>query len=86
MAFAGPCRTDLSRLVDQEDVRYNPIASERMLHLICEDFSSDLEGAVWRQRMLGDRARAPASGAKRVRRDGDDLWDGTSKLSVSIAT
>lgn len=89
VAFSGPCRVDLSGLVDQEDVRRRaPIASDRMLHWVCEDFSSDLEGAVWRQRLLTAIALdlLHEAGARRIRRDGDDLWDGRSKLSVSIAT
>ena len=90
VAFAGPCRVPLEGLVDQEDVRRRaPIASIRMLHLICEDFSSDLEGAVWRQRLLTAIALDLLHGhakSRRVRRDGDDLWDGRAKLSVSIAT
>ncbi len=90
VAFAGPCRVDLTGLVDQEDVRRKaPIASRHMLHVIAEDFSSDLEGAVWRQRLLTaialDLFKTYPRTAK-IRRDGDDLWDGKSKLSVSIAT
>ena len=90
VAFVGPCRVDLEGLVDQEDVRRRaPIASSRMLHLIAEDFSSDLEGGIWRQRLLTAIALdllhgRPKTG--RIRRDGDDLWDGKAKLSVSIAT
>lgn len=91
VAFAGPCRVALEALVDQEDLRRKaPIASERMLHVVTEDFSSDLEGAVWRQRCLSalalDLLRASAPSARRVIRDGDDLYDGRRKLSVSIAT
>jgi hypothetical protein len=90
VAFAGPCRVPLEGLVDQEDVRRKaPIASPRMLHLIAEDFSSDLEGAVWRQRLLTaialDLLHAFPK-ARKVTRDGDDLYEGKAKLSVSIAT
>ncbi len=90
VAFAGPCRVPLEGLVDQEDVRRRaPIASLRMLHLIAEDFGSDLEGGIWRQRLLTaialDLLHAFPK-ARKVVRDGDDLWDGKSKLSVSIAT
>ncbi len=90
VAFSGPCSVPLEGMVDQEDVRRRaPIASARMLHLIAEDFSSDLEGAVWRQRLLTaialDLLRAHPK-ARRVVRRGDDLWDGRAKLSVSIAT
>ena len=90
VAFAGPCRVDLSGLVDQEDLRRRaPISSLNMLHVILEDFSSDLEGAVWRQRLLTaialDLLRT-RPGTQGIRRDGDDLYDGPAKLSVSIAT
>ena len=90
VAFVGPCDVPLAALVDQEDVRRKaPIASSCMLHLIAEDFSSDLDGAIWRQRLL----TAIALGllkvhprTKKIRRNGDDLYDGRAKLSVSIAT
>ncbi len=90
VAFAGPCRVPLEGLVDQEDVRRRaPIASLRMLHLIAEDFGSDLEGGIWRQRLLTaialDLLRAFPK-ARKVVRDGDDLYEGKAKLSVSIAT
>ena len=74
----------------QEDLRRKaPIASLRMLHLIAEDFSSDLEGAVWRQRLLAAIALDLLHvhpRARKVLRKGDDLYDGKAKLSVSIAT
>ena len=90
VAFAGPCRVPIEGLVDQEDVRRQaPIASSRMLHIICEDFSSDLEGGIWRQRLLTAIALDLLHGypkARKVIRDGDDLYDSRAKLSVSIAT
>lgn len=90
VAFAGPCDVPVAGLVDQEDARRRaPIASRRMLHVIAEDFSSDLEAAVWRQRLLSALALEEMRRHPRARgivRRGDDLWDGKRKLSVSIAT
>lgn len=88
IAFAGACQVPVEGLVDQEDVRRRAhIASRLMLHVITEDFSSDLEGAVWRQRLLTAIALEllrPQAG--QILRRGDDLYDGKAKLTVSIAT
>ena len=87
-AFRGPCRVELTEMVDQADVRArSPIFSADMLHFLVEHFESDLEKAVLRQRLLvvtigEELARRGAV----VHRAGDDLFLGPRKLSVSIAT
>lgn len=90
VAFCGPCRVDLSSLVDLEDVLSSkPIYSKRMLHFIVEHFDDDLTRMILRQRLLMSLIqeelvqRVPGS---RVVRRGDDLFDGDRKLTVSIAT
>jgi hypothetical protein len=55
-----------------------------MLHFIAEHFDLDLEKAVLRQRLLAAIVRDELGGE--VRRDGDDLFLGPGKLSISIAT
>jgi len=85
VAFQGACEIPFPNMVDLEDVRAKSrIASPLMLHFIVEHFDLDLEKAVLRQRLLaaivGDEL---GSG---VKRDGDDLYLGRGKLSISIAT
>ena len=94
VVFRGPCRVELSEMVDLEDVKADaPIYSPLMLHCIAEFFQTDLEMAVYRQRLLIITAKELLETLtnRPVRRQGDDLYlaraDGTpGKLSVSIAT
>ncbi len=94
VAFVGPCRVELSEMVDIEDVKAEaPIYSPLMLHCIAEFFHTDLELAVYRQRLLIITAKELLEEltTRQVQRKGDDLYipraDGTpGKLSVSIAT
>lgn len=89
VSFRGPCRVMLAEMVDLEDVRKNaPIFSHSMLHFIVEHFDMDLEKTIFRQRMLiaiikdilWENYQADFT------RNGDDLFAGDKKLSVSIAT
>ena len=85
VAFTGGCEVALEHMVDLEDVRARArIASPLMLHFIGEHFDLDLEKTVLRQRLLSVLVKdaLPAE----VRREGDDLFWGPGKLSVSIAT
>ncbi len=94
VAFVGRCNVSLTEMVDLEDVKaQDAIYSPRMLHLIAEFFNTDLELAVYRQRLLVITARELLEERveQPVFRQGDDLYlarvDGTmGKLSVSIAT
>ena len=94
VAFVGPCRVDLSEMVDIEDVKAAaPIYSPLMLHVIAEFFAGDLHQTVYRQRLLIVAAKELLETLtdRRVTRKGDDLYlprvDGSpGKLSVSIAT
>jgi hypothetical protein len=93
-AFTGPCRVELSEMVDLEDVKaQSPIYSPLMLHCIAEFFQTDLELAVYRQRLLIITAKELLEEitGRRVQRQGDDLYLARAdavpgKLSVSIAT
>jgi len=85
VAFQGGCEIPFSNMVDLEDLRRKSrIASPLMLHFIVEHFDLDLERAVLRQRILSTIARDELG--PRVRREGDDLFLGKGKLSISIAT
>lgn len=93
VAFRGECEVKLTEMVDLEDVRANaPIYSREMLHFILEFFDTDLEKAVYRQRLLITTIKESLERRDLMaRRNGDDLYlsrgDGTrGKLSVSIAT
>jgi hypothetical protein len=89
VTFRGPCRVELQNLVDIRDrLDQAPIFSPDMQHFIIEHFDTDLEKAVYRQRLLmaiikdliGTLTKAVLT------RVGDDLYQGDRKLSVSIAT
>ena len=89
VSFAGPCDIPEEKIVDLEDrLDGSRIYGPRMLHFIVEHFELSLEKGVWRQRMLAaivkdllvERTKAA------IFRQGDDLFEGTDKLSVSIAT
>lgn len=88
VSFRGPCRVELDDLVDMRDVLDGGfIYSPDMIHFIAEHFDTDLEKAVYRQRLLVSLARdflTPR--ARPITRAGDDLFVGPRKLSVSIAT
>lgn len=95
-AFAGPCRVDLERMVDLEDVlNEDDIYSPMMLHFITEIFGVGLKEGVLLQRLftgiLCDKVNATLAekpgNTLQVRRRGDDLFVGNAKkLSVSICT
>lgn len=94
VSFVGPCRVELSEMVDIEDVKASaPIYSPLMLHVIAEFFGVDLHTTVYRQRLLIVTAKEllEVQTGRQVTRRGDDLYldkeDGSDgKLSVSIAT
>lgn len=90
VGWRGPCRVASAEMADLADLDGPGIAADDMVHFVHESFAAtDLLLAVHRQRLLAAQAaevlRAMAPLAI-VRRDGDDLWVGTGKLSVSIAT
>lgn len=90
VAFIGPCDVGTENLVDLEDQRAGAkIVAARMLHFVVEHFGLALAEAIWRQRLLAAivleevRQRAPQGP---LRREGDDVYAGDGKLTVSIAT
>ncbi|BAF59582.1 MAG: DUF366 family protein [Pelotomaculum sp.] len=89
VSFRGPCRVELSEMVDMEDVRRkSPIYSTDMLHFIVEHFDLDLEKTILRQRLLIAVIKDVIHEFCGVclHRSGDDLFLEERKLSVSIAT
>lgn len=89
ISFRGPCRVELSEMVDLEDVRKkSAILSTDMLHFIIEHFDLDLEKTIIRQRLLVALIKDTILERTPVKlvRKGDDLFLEDRKLSVSIAT
>lgn len=90
-AFVGPCRVATEKLVDWEDrLAGDRIEARSMVHFIGEFFGASLREGVLRQRLLmatlGQTLNERLGGLASVRRDGDDLFVGGRKLSVSIVT
>ena len=90
VAWLGPCHVGVAELVDLEDARAGAeIHAALMLHFLAEHPGDELLTTVLRQRLLVALAlealRALAPGAD-LRREGDDLYCGARKLSVSVAT
>lgn len=90
VAFRGPCRVRDDEMADLADLDGPGIAGDDMVHFVWESFAApDLFLAVHRQRLLSAQARevlADLAPQHVVRRDGDDLFVGAGKLSISIAT
>lgn len=90
VAFRGACRVRVDEMADLADLDGPGIAGADMVHFVWESFAAaDLLLAVHRQRLLSAQARevlAHMAPRAPVRREGDDLWVGAGKLSISIAT
>ena len=94
VAWRGSCDVSPRHMVDGEDLRANSaIRSDEMIHFILEKFDCSLLAAVALQRLLATVAREclvelaePNTHAIELRRQGDYLYLGERKLSVSIAT
>jgi hypothetical protein len=90
VAWRGPCRVADAEMADLEDLDGPGITADEMVHFVWEAFEApELLLATHRQRLLSAQA-AEVLGAlaphAELRRDGDDLYVGAGKLSISIAT
>lgn len=87
VGFMGPCSVATEDLVDLDDVRAGSyIESALMAHVIMEHPGCPIGTAVLRQRLLVCILAGLLDGrGVPVRRDGDDLFVGNRKLTVSIA-
>jgi hypothetical protein len=94
ISWIGRCNIPTSHMVDGEDLLANAIiAGDEMLHFIIEVFDRDLFSGVALQRLFASIARdymqahaGSALQAETLIRDGDDIYWGDRKLSISIAT
>jgi hypothetical protein len=87
VGFVGPCLVPNEDLVDLDDARAGEhIESASMAHVIVEHPGCSLRAGVLRQRMLVTLLCEMLRDANHdVRRDGDDVYCGGRKLTVSIA-
>ncbi|MGI6451874.1 MAG: DUF366 family protein [Syntrophomonadaceae bacterium] len=88
VAFIGKADVGLEAMVDLQDVmEKKPIYSPQMLHFLVEHFHNNLHLGIYQQRMLiiCIKEELEKRGIQ-VIRQGDDLYVGGRKLSVSIAT
>lgn len=88
ICFKGPVEVNLNEMVDIEDVINNePIKSDKMANFIIEVFNSNLQEAIFRQRLFISIIKETLEDMGIiVKRKGDDLFYNGRKLSVSIAT
>ena len=95
VAFRGPCAVSDQEMADLEDLLDGPgIVGDDMLHFVVELFDDgELLRAIYLQRLFSAlaldtlRTQIPDPGISvRLRREGDDLFFGSGKLSISIAT
>ncbi len=94
VAWVGSCDVTFEHMVDGEDLLDQArIAGDQMLHFIVEKFDCTLLAAVALQRLLAaivkdelQRSSPKRDLAVNLRRDGDDIFLGDKKLSISIAT
>ena len=85
VSFIGACDVSLEHMIDAEDfVVSAQIKSDHMLHFIVEIFAQNLMTAVSLQRLLVAIAQSILPPG--LIRRGDDLYFGSKKLSVSIAS
>ncbi len=88
VAFEGACLVKTDDLVDWEDRLANDhICAARMVHFLGEFFGMGLREGVFLQRLFVAQLEEEllAHGVT-VSRDGDDLFVGERKMSVSIVT
>ena len=91
VSFEGPCDVDFKHMVDGEDLlARSPIRSNNMVHFIIEKFGQNLFSGVLLQRLITTIARDTfyqlTQQQATLKREGDDLFIGDQKLSISIAT
>ena len=90
IAFVGPSDIPIREIVDMDDQKAGRrIQAPRMLHFIAEHFESDLEKTILRHYLLIDILKDLLNEKLNrivVRRQGNDLFDGAFKLTITTAT
>jgi uncharacterized protein len=89
VAFQGGCDVLAEHMLDTEDLEAgHSIRAALMLHFLVEHPGIDLALATARQRLLAALVKDVLSddcGVGGLRREGDDLYLGERKLSISVA-
>lgn len=90
VAWIGACDVTFEHMVDGEDLLQKAkIAGDKMLHFVIEKFDISLFAAVSLQRLLASIVMdclKEREAAHELVRQGDDIFLGDRKLSISIAT
>lgn len=94
VAWIGGCDIPSENIVDAQDHRdQSEIRGKRMLHFIIETFHINIIGLVCLQRLVASMAKdliatnaQKASSPISIRREGDDLFVDSRKLSISVAS
>ena len=90
MAFVGPSDIPIREIVDIDDLKAGRrIQAPKMLHFIAEHFEADLEKTILRQYLLVDILKDQLNEKLNrlvIRRQGNDLYDGEYKLTITTAT
>lgn len=94
VSWVGPCAIPFIHMVDGEDLLAQAvIQGDEMLHFIIEVFDRDLFSGVALQRLFASMAKdylqmtaQTALAGQNLHREGDDIYLGDKKLSISIAT
>lgn len=92
VAWMGPCEVIPKHMADGEDLRAQAIIrGDMMLHFVIEKFDSTLMAGVALQRLLASivkdeiQFQSKSELARQLVRQGDDLYSGDRKLSISVA-
>lgn len=90
LSWISPTDVTLTHMVDFEDkIEESKICGDKMLHFLIEFFPANLSTGVMVQRLLAsvvkDLIQSKVSAAK-LSRKGDDIYVGSGKLSISIAS
>lgn len=89
VSFIGECDIKPQYMVDLEDLKKGlRIYSPLMLHFLIEHFDQNLDQAILRQRVFTSIIKEilETKTRRRLIRQGDDIFEGSAKLSISIAT
>jgi hypothetical protein len=90
VAWVGPCRIHFDKMIDGEDkIAGAQICGGSMVHFIFELFDITLLSAVCFQRLMANWVQSVVQDFNPsilLRREGDDLYWGEKKFSISIAT
>src|SRR5665213_200594 len=89
VAWVGACDVSFEHMVDGEDIiEKESIAGDKMIHFIVEKFDISLYAAVALQRLLASivKDQLLTMSKEKLFREGDDIYLGDRKLSISIAT